>query len=119
MAASTITSDVTRPRLSSVQQALLSFFWFAINVHWTAILMVTMPSQIKSAVGNDTKGSILGLALAVGAIISMVAAPALGALSDRIRLPGGRRKPWVVIGTLGNVIGLVGLAFLIKPGQPS
>jgi MFS family permease len=80
--------------------------------------MITMPSQIKAAVGDATKGSALGLALGAGAIISMVVAPVLGGLSDRIRLPGGRRKPWIIIGTLGNVVGLVGLAYLIQPGRP-
>jgi len=121
----TSTSIPARPRtpggqsrLSTLQQALLSFFWFATNVHWTAILIVTMPSQIKAAVGDATKGSALGLALGAGALISMVVAPVFGALSDRIRLPGGRRKPWIVIGTVGNVIGLLGLAYLLQPGHP-
>jgi MFS family permease len=108
----------TRPRMSTLQQALLSFYWFATNVHWTAILLVTMPSQIKSVVGNDVKGSMLGLALGAGAFISMVAAPIFGGLSDRIHLPGGRRKPWIVLGTLGNVVSLVGLAYLAQPGRP-
>ena len=114
----TSTSIPARPRMSTLQQALLSFFWFATNVHWTAILIVTMPSQIKAAVGDATKGSALGLALGAGALISMVVAPVFGALSDRIRLPGGRRKPWIVIGTVGNVIGLLGLAYLLQPGHP-
>jgi MFS family permease len=85
---------------------------------WATILIITMPSQIKSAVGDANKGSVLGLALAAGAFISMLAAPIFGSLSDRIRLPGGRRKPWIVIGTIGNVVGLVGLAYLIQPGHP-
>lgn len=107
----------SKKRMSPRQQALLSFYWFATNAHWSAIMMVLMPSQIKSAVGADIKGSMLGLALGAGAFISMLAAPAFGALSDRIRLPGGRRKPWMVIGTLGNVLGLFGLAYLIQPGE--
>jgi MFS family permease len=115
-AVSTIADN--RPRLSQTRQALLAFYWLAFNVQWSAVLIVTMPSQIKSAVGNDSKGTALGLALGIGAFISMVAAPAFGALSDRIRLPFGRRKPWVVLGTLGNMVGLVGMAFLIQPGQP-
>ncbi len=117
----TSASISARPPMSTFRQILLSFFWFATNVHWTAILLVTMPSQIKAAVGNDAKGSALGLVLGAGALISMVIAPVFGALSDRIRLPGfggGRRKPWIVIGTLGNVIGLIGLAYLIQPGRP-
>ncbi len=118
--ASTLSAEaVQRPRLTVFRQALLSFYWLASNVLWSAVLLVTMPSQIKSAVGDTEKGSALGLALAAGAFISMLAAPAFGALSDRIKLPGGRRKPWVVIGTLGNVVALFGLAFLIKPGNPN
>ena len=111
-------STFVRPRMSTFRQILLSFFWFSTNMMWSAILIITMPSQIKSAVGDSSKGSALGLALAAGAIISMIAAPIFGALSDRIRLPGGRRKPWIVIGSVGNVIGLIGLAYLIKPGHP-
>jgi len=108
-----------RPRMTTMQQALLSFFWLATNVQWGVILIVTMPSQIKAAVGDSTKGVALGIALGIGAFISMLAAPAFGALSDRIKLPGGRRKPWVVIGTVGNVIALFGLAYLIKPDDPN
>jgi MFS family permease len=118
MASNPPAASIKRPHLSTFKQALLSFFWFATNAHWSAILMVTMPSQIQSAVGNDIKGSALGMTLAMGAFISMVIAPVFGALSDRIKLPGGRRKPWLVIGTLGNVVSLLGLAYLIQPGHP-
>ena len=111
-------NTIVRPRLSTFRQLLLSFYWFSTNMMWAAILIILMPSQIKSAVGDTTKGSVLGLALGAGALISMIAAPVFGSLSDRIRLPGGRRKPWILVGTLGNVIGLIGLAYLMKPGQP-
>ena len=107
-----------RPPISTFRQILLSFFWFSTNMMWSAILIITMPSQVKAAVGNSVKGTELGLVLSAGAIISMVTAPVFGALSDRIRLPGGRRKPWVVIGTVGNGIGLVGMAYLIQTGHP-
>jgi MFS family permease len=107
-----------RPTMSTFRQILLSFFWFSTNMMWGAILIILMPSQIKAAVGDATKGSVLGLALGAGAFISMIAAPVFGALSDRIRLPGGRRKPWILIGTLGNVLALPALAYLMKPGHP-
>ena len=107
-----------RPPISTFRQILLSFFWFSTNMMWAATLLITMPYQVKAAVGNSTKGTDLGIVLAIGAFISLLAAPVFGALSDRIRLPGGRRKLWVVIGTAGNVIGLVGMAYLIQPGHP-
>ena len=114
----TTAEKFVRPPMSTLRQVLLSFYWFSINLMWGSILIIAMPSQIKAAVGNDTKGSSLGLVLGLGAFISMLAAPIFGALSDRIRLPGGRRKPWIVIGTLGTVATLFGLATLIQPGQP-
>jgi MFS family permease len=107
-----------RPAMSTFRQILLSFYWFSTNLMWAAVLVITMPSQIKSAVGDANKGSMLGLALGAGAFISLLAAPIFGALSDRIRLPGGRRKPWIVIGSLGTAGSLLGLAFLIQPGHP-
>jgi len=107
-----------RPPISTFRQILLSFFWFSTNMMWAATLLITMPYQVKAAVGNSTKGTDLGIVLAIGALISLIAAPVFGGLSDRIKLPGGRRKLWVVIGTAGNVIGLVGMAYLIQPGHP-
>jgi MFS family permease len=107
-----------RPPMSTFRQILLSFFWFSTNMMWAATLLITMPYQVKAAVGDSSKGTNLGIVLAIGAFISLIAAPVFGALSDRIKLPGGRRKPWVVIGTVGNVIGLVGMAYLIQPNQP-
>ena len=59
-------APITRKKMSAFQQAMLSFYWFATNAHWTAIMMVLMPSQVKSAVGGDIKGSMLGLALGIG-----------------------------------------------------
>jgi MFS family permease len=118
MAAPALQSVMVRARMSTWRQILLSFYWFSTNMMWSAVLIITMPSQIKSAVGDATKGSALGLALGAGAFISMVAAPVFGSLSDRVRLPGGRRKPWIVIGSAGTVLGLVGLAYLIQPGHP-
>ncbi len=114
----TTQENFIRPQMSTFRQILLSFFWFSTNMMWSAILIVTMPSQIKAAVGDSSKGSALGLALAAGAIISMFAAPVFGALSDRIHLPGGRRKPWIVIGSVGNIVALFGLIYLIQPGHP-
>jgi MFS family permease len=107
-----------RPPLSTFRQILLSFFWFSTNMMWAATLLITIPYQVKTAVGNSTKGTDLGIVLAIGAFISLIAAPVFGALSDRIKLPGGRRKLWVVIGTAGNVIGLVGMAYLIQANHP-
>lgn len=108
-----------RRPISAPRQLLLNVYWFAINMIWGSLLLILMPRQIQSVVSDTAKASILGLVLGSGAIISVLAAPILGALSDRIKLPGGRRKPWIVIGTLGTVLALLGLSIFTRPGDAS
>ena len=90
---------------------MLSLYWFATSVLWTAILITTLPSQAYAIGGDATKGRTLGVILLVGAFVSMVVAPLFGAISDRLITRWGRRRPWLVLGTLLSLIGLVGLAY--------
>ena len=74
--------------------------------------MILLPKQAELIGGPELKGTTLGTVVLSGALISMLCAPLFGALSDRITTPWGRRRPWLVVGTLGNVAGLVALAYL-------
>jgi MFS family permease len=106
-----------RPRLTAWQQAALSLYWFATNAHWGAILITLLPLQAEQIGGAEFKGTTLGQILAVGAFASMVVAPLFGAWSDRVRTRWGRRTPFLVAGTVGNVLGLLALAFI--PSTPA
>jgi MFS family permease len=104
-------------RMTRWQQAALSLYWFGSSAHWTAILITLLPLQAAAIGGEEFKGRTLANILAVGAFLSMIVAPLFGAWSDRIRTRWGRRKPFLVVGTLGNVIGLLALAFI--PSTPA
>ncbi len=106
-----------KPRLSSFRQATLSFYWFATNAHWGAILLVLLPTQAFLLGGDEFKGRTLGVILTIGAFVSMVVAPLFGALSDRMRTRWGRRRPWLIAGALMNIVGLLALAYI--PSTPS
>ena len=108
-----------RPQLSTLQQAALSFYWFANGVHWSAILIVLLPTQVLEIAGDATKGETLGTVVLFGAFISMFIAPLYGAWSDRLRTPFGRRTPFLVVGTLLNVVCLLGMAYFPRRGDPS
>lgn len=110
------TSLTPRPRLSHVKLALMSLYWFATNVHWGAILIITLPAQANIIGGGSAKGGTLGYVLLAGAFVSMIIAPLAGAISDRWVTPYGRRRPWIVVGTLMNIPGLFGLAYFARPG---
>ena len=40
----------------------------------------------------------VGVAIALSRLLDVVTDPLIGSLSDRLRIPGGRRKPWMIIG---------------------
>lgn len=108
-----------KPRMSTLHQALLSLYWFGSGVHWTIILITTLPAQAQLIGGDAVKGQTLGIVLLFGAFVSMVVAPLFGALSDRIITRFGRRRPWIVVGTLMNVLGLFGLAYFPRANDLS
>ena len=101
--------------MSTRRQALLSAYWFAVSAHWTAILVVLLPAQAQQLGGDAFKGRTLGLVLLAGALVSMIVAPIFGAMSDRVRSRLGRRRPFLIIGALGNMLALLGLAYLARP----
>ncbi len=108
---------VTRPRMSQFRQAMLSLYWFGSSVHWTALLIITLPTQALLIGGNAVKGTTLAQVLLAGAFVSMVVAPLFGAISDRVITRWGRRRPWMVLGTLMNILGLLALAYVPRPND--
>ncbi len=95
-------ADAPLRRLSALQQFFLSCFWFAYNVQWGALLAIVLPSQIAAVVGDERKELFNGLIPPLGAALSLVVTPAAGAFSDRSRSRFGRRRPYLLIGTLAN-----------------
>jgi MFS family permease len=113
------TTAVPKPRMSHFRQAMLSLYWFATSAHWAAILLITLPNQALMIGGDAVKGRTLGNILLAGALVSMLIAPLFGAISDRTLTRFGRRRPWIVIGTLMNVVGLFGLIYFPRPNDMS
>ncbi len=105
----------------------ISIFWFAINFHWAALPLLIIPSQVfglllRQAPGatladqaNWAGGANLALATALvsapGLVVALLSNPFFGLRSDRTRNRFGRRRPYIVIGTLINVGGILVMAF--------
>jgi MFS family permease len=98
----------------------ISIFWFALNFHWAAIGTIILPSQVFKLVGPLHQGEALATILVPGAFVALFTNPLWGMVSDRTRgrlARWGRRRPYIFIGTLINVAGLVWMAF--APDIPS
>jgi MFS family permease len=104
----------------------ISIFWFAINFHWSALLLLLIPAQVyellfraapvgtlaaRAAWVDAHKGLTLAVVLAPGLIVALLANPLFGLLSDRTPGRFGRRRPYIVGGSLLNAVGLGLMAF--------
>ena len=90
-------------RLGVGRQMALSSFWLAYNFHWGALLPIVFPAQIALMVGDEKKEAYLGLILSLAACVSLFGTPLAGALSDRSLSRFGRRRPFMIVGTLINI----------------
>ncbi|GAC1391322.1 MAG: hypothetical protein NVS4B11_29220 [Ktedonobacteraceae bacterium] len=105
--------EITLPKLRWLQIFAISIFWFALNFHWSALGIIILPSQVFKLVGELQKGEALAFILVPGAFVSLFANPLFGMLSDETRgrfACIGRRRPYILIGTLINVGALVWMA---------
>src|SRR5438270_9634024 len=104
------TATVAAPRgdaFSNFRHAALSAGWFGFNFHWLPISLVLIPSQVLALVPHSSFGTALGLLTALGAVFAFTLPPAVGAWSDHLRTPWGRRRPILAAGIAVNVVGLL------------
>ena len=100
----------TARKLGHLDFALLSVYWVAIGYLWTSLGGLIIPDLVIQLVGRRHEGAALAVLEGIGSLMAVVWQPVVGAVSDRTRSRWGRRRPFIVIGTVGDVIFLVGLA---------
>lgn len=101
-------------RFSVRDQLTLSVLWFSLNFQTAALMAVVIPAQlllfvVPGAVGNTRQAVALGLLSALGAVVALVVQPLTGAVSDRTVSRLGRRRPYVIAGTVLMLVGMLGL----------
>jgi MFS family permease len=100
----------TQRNLNHLDFVVLSLYWVAIGYLWTSLGGLILPDLVLQLVGREHEGLALGVLEGVGSLMAVIWQPIAGALSDRTRTRFGRRHPFIVIGTAGDVLFLVGLA---------
>lgn len=99
-----------RRNLNNFDFVVLSLYWVAIGYLWTSLGGLILPDIVIQLVGREHEGFALGVLEGVGSLMAVVWQPIAGALSDRTRTRFGRRRPFIVGGTVGDVLFLIGLA---------
>ncbi|HEY7356412.1 MAG TPA: MFS transporter [Ktedonobacterales bacterium] len=91
-------------------QLLLSNFWFALNFQSGAFLPIVVTTQVLLFVSDSGKVVLLGALSALGTIAGLLTQPLVGALSDRTWLAYGRRRPYILLGAILTLIGMLLMA---------
>jgi MFS family permease len=86
-------------------QILLGLANAGASITLLPVLMVLIPAQVTQ-IDPINPANSLAFVLAVGAFAALVGNPLAGALSDRTTSRFGRRRPWLLFGTLGVSLGL-------------
>jgi len=89
----------------------LNVYWFALSFLWNSMGPILLPAVVSLSVAESQRGGALGLISALGLIVAIVVQPTAGAWSDNHMTRWGRRRPYLVGGTLFGVIFLLAMAF--------
>ena len=99
-----------RRALPLSQLLTLSIYWLGIQTIWGGLTIIVIPGRLDD-LDRDIAGTLSAIIFFVGAIAPLLVQPTVGMISDYTVTRWGRRKPYIVIGTLLDVVFLAGLAF--------
>lgn len=78
----------------------VSLYWLALSFFWGGLLVMILPSRVQTLFGDTRKDAMLTVLSAGGATIAAISQILFGALSDGSHHPWGRRRPFLLWGTL-------------------
>lgn len=99
--------EATRPTVSIGFIAIYVLAQFGIWVALLTPVVMTLALRVGDIASEAEKGRWLGIILAIGGFVALVATPVCGALSDRTRSRFGRRRPWLLGGLVVAGAGLL------------
>jgi len=104
-------SQGARPteRLPLRQLVQISIYWLGINAIWGGVGIFNQ-RRVEELVGKDEAGKYLALVGWLTLPVVLLVQPTVGAISDYTITRWGKRKPYIVIGSLLDVAFLIGLA---------
>ncbi|KAJ3406947.1 hypothetical protein CcCBS67573_g03197 [Chytriomyces confervae] len=88
------------PTLSVFKMVCVNAFWFGYQVYWFIMSIVVVPKQIEIISGSGNKGSGLAVISFYAGILNLFLAVIFGALNDRHASVYGKRRIFIVIGTV-------------------
>jgi MFS family permease len=90
---------------------LISLFWMPISLFWGAMLGQILPVSAEAFAGSEKSGTFLAVITVAGAVCGLIVQFVIGPISDRCTSRYGRRRPFIVAGTLLAIVAMVVFAY--------
>ncbi|MGW8250585.1 MAG: MFS transporter, partial [Anaerolineales bacterium] len=95
--------------------------YFTVNIYFTGLMILAqsmtpliVPLLVQDFVGIEQQGAYYGSLRLWSLMAAVLVQSLMGMLSDHSHLAWGRRRPFMLIGTLANVLIIVGVGYTIK-----
>jgi Na+/melibiose symporter-like transporter len=106
----TAVADQAQRRLNYLDFVVLSLYWVAIGYLWNSLTALLLPDLIIQLVGRAHEGLAASFLKSIGTAVAIIWQPIVGGISDRTVTRWGRRRPFIVAGTAGDLLFLIGIA---------
>jgi Na+/melibiose symporter-like transporter len=87
----------------------INLFWLGLNIRNTAVGSVFMPYLVDVFVRPEVRNTALGFMRTAGLIVALLVQPAMGLLSDRSTSRYGRRRPFLLVGVVFDLVFLAAI----------
>ena len=87
----------------------ITIYGFALSALWNSLHSIVFPLRLLDMVPEAEKNTRLGLLTFAGLLLAMIVQPIAGAISDRSGFRWGRRRPYLLIGSLLGILLLPGI----------
>ena len=88
----------------------LSAYWLGMTAIWAGLDATILPTRLEEISGPEALGQALAIVTLAGVLMPVLVQPTMGVISDYTTSRWGRRKPYIVIGTVLDVVFLWAMA---------
>jgi Na+/melibiose symporter-like transporter len=104
-----ITGNLTFRRIDYVRITILGF---ALTALWQSMHAIILPLRLLDFVPEAQKNTYLGLMTLTGLLLAMAVQPIAGAISDRSSFNWGRRRPYILLGSVVALLLIPGIGYV-------
>ncbi|UCB42941.1 MAG: MFS transporter [Dehalococcoidales bacterium] len=97
------------PGFTSIDYVKVTILGFGLSALWASMHSIILPLRVLDFAPQGQENSYLGYLTFAGLVVAMLVQPVVGAISDRSRFSWGRRRPYILVGSLALLLFLPGI----------